>query len=165
MLGATTGAAVKIMVIRDIRRAASFPDATSRTMARDNTIAAAAPIPCTNRAASIASISAGGGGHGCSDREDDHPDVQDGRRPRRSANSPAGIWPQAMPTMKMPTICWLRGRVVASASTIAGMAGRLRSTVNAATAVSRPSVMTKLLRWRRSVSRAGSVRYYGDPPA
>ena len=46
-LGAMTGAAVKIIVIRDMSRAASLPDATSRTIARDRTIADAAPIPCT----------------------------------------------------------------------------------------------------------------------
>ena len=28
-----------------------------------------------------------------------------GMRPRRSENSPAGICPMAMPTLKMPTIC------------------------------------------------------------
>jgi hypothetical protein len=56
MLGAITGAAVKIIVISDISLAASLPLATSRTIARDRTIEAAAPIPWINRAASMSSI-------------------------------------------------------------------------------------------------------------
>ena len=56
ILGAMTGAAVKIMVISDIRRAASRPLDTSRTMERDSTIAAAAPSPWTKRAASMTAM-------------------------------------------------------------------------------------------------------------
>ena len=45
ILGAMTGAAVKIIVISDIMRAASLPVAMSLTTAREITIADAAPIP------------------------------------------------------------------------------------------------------------------------
>ena len=67
-----------------------------------------------------------------------------GKRPNRSDASPDGICPSDIPNMKTPTICCPRDSVVLSASTMAGIAGKLRSTVNAATAVSRPSVMIKL---------------------
>ena len=46
--------------------------------------------------------------------------------------------------MKMPTICWPFDRLVAIATTIDGTAGRLMSTVSAAMAVRKPSVITKL---------------------
>ena len=53
--------------------------------------------------------------------------------------------------MNAPTICCARGNVVVSASTIAGIAGRLISIVTAAVAVRRPRVIMKLLRCSRSV--------------
>ena len=55
-VGATTGAAVKIIVMSDMRRAASLPEAMSRTIARDRTMADEAPTPCTNRATSRTSM-------------------------------------------------------------------------------------------------------------
>ena len=51
-----TGAAVKIIVISDINLAASLPLAISRTIARDSTIADAAPTPWINLAANMISI-------------------------------------------------------------------------------------------------------------
>jgi hypothetical protein len=56
MLGAITGAAVKIMVISDMSRAASLPVATSRTMERDSTMADAPPQPWTKRDTSMTSM-------------------------------------------------------------------------------------------------------------
>ena len=56
MVGATTGATVKIIVISDISFAASLPLEISRTIARDSTTAEAPPKPWTKRAASITSM-------------------------------------------------------------------------------------------------------------
>jgi hypothetical protein len=56
ILGAMTGATVKIIVISDISLAAALPLEISRTMARDSTIAGAAPMPCTKRPASMVSM-------------------------------------------------------------------------------------------------------------
>ena len=144
MLGAITGAAVKIIVMSDIRRAASLPLAMSRTIARVNTMAEAAPKPCRKRAASSRPMLSAADAMTAPMTNSVIPTYRIGRRPSRSENSPAGIWPQAMPAMKMPTICWPRGKLVASASTMAGMAGRLTSTVSAARPVNRPSVTMKL---------------------
>ena len=143
MLGAMTGAVVKIIVITDISFAASLPLAISRTMARDKTIAAAAPNPCTRRAVSMSSIFVATAATIAATVNRLMPTYSTGRRPMRSETSPAGIWPSAMPAMKTPTISCPIERFVSRASTIDGTAGRLRSTVSAATAVMRPSVMTK----------------------
>ena len=56
-VGASTGTAVKIIVMSDMSRAASLPDATSRTMARASTMEEAAPAPWINRAASMTLMS------------------------------------------------------------------------------------------------------------
>ncbi len=143
-VGAMTGAAVKIIVISDISFAASLPDAMSRTTALESTTAEAAPIPCTKRATSSSSILLAIVVAIAATANSVMPAYSVGRRPSRSENSPAGICPTAMPAMNTPTICWPRDRLVLSASAIAGIAGKLKSTVNAAIAVSRPSVMTKL---------------------
>ena len=45
---------------------------------------------------------------------------------------------ETMPIMNMPTICWPRDKVVDNASTMAGTAGKLTSTVNAARPVRKP---------------------------
>ena len=141
-LGAMTGAAVNSIVISDIRRTASAPDAMSRTIARDSTTADAAPKPCTNRAASMTSMDCAKDATVAAMANSETPAYSTGSRPSRSANSPEGIWPSAMPNMKMPTICCARGRSAASASAMAGIAGRDRSTVSAAVVVSIPSVST-----------------------
>ena len=148
--GAITGAAVNNMVISDINLAASLPLEMSRMMARDSTIAEAAAKPCTKRAARMTSMLFARATTSPLSVNSNMPAYSTGSRPRRSLSRPAGIWPKAMPAMKMPMIFCVLETSDSSASAIAGTAGRLRSTVSAARAVSRPSVRIKRLDWGMS---------------
>ena len=101
-------------------------------------------MPCTKRPASMNSMEFAVADAIAPTANRVMPPYSTGSRPTRSDTRPAGICPNAIPIMKMPTIFWPRDRLVESASTIAGTAGRLTSTVNAASSVMRPSVTTKL---------------------
>ena len=105
IVGAMTGAAVKIMVMIDMSLAAALPLAMSRTMARDMTSAGAEPIPWMNLPASITSIESAMAAAMAPARNRAMPAYRTGNLPIRSETSPAGICPNAIPNMKMPTIC------------------------------------------------------------
>src|SRR5690606_8033479 len=142
-IGASIGAAVKIITITVSRRAASTPLAMSRTIARVTTTPTDAAMPCTNRAVSISSMLVESALANPATVKMATPTYMTGMRPSRSESTPAGNWPIARPAMNSPTICWPADIVVARSNTIAGIAGRLMSIDTAASPVRQPSTSTK----------------------